>query len=189
MARLSREVIVTEKIDGTNACVLITEGGQMFTGSRTRWITPEQDNYGFARWAVEHRDELMTLGPGRHYGEWWGNGIQRGYGLGKGDKRFSLFNVVRWCLHGTTPAILTSPDPGVVKLQDVLPACVGLVPILDRSIGFQGVDLILEQLKRFGSAAVPGYDKPEGIVCFHVAGNVGFKKTIEKDEQPKGWGQ
>jgi hypothetical protein len=28
--------------------------------------------------------------------------------------------------------------------------------------------------------------KPEGIVVFHVAGNVGFKKTIEKDEEPKG---
>jgi len=27
--------------------------------------------------------------------------------------------------------------------------------------------------------------KPEGIVVFHVAGNVGFKKTIEKDGLPK----
>jgi hypothetical protein len=28
--------------------------------------------------------------------------------------------------------------------------------------------------------------KPEGIVVFHVAGNVGFKKTLEKDDVPKG---
>jgi hypothetical protein len=27
--------------------------------------------------------------------------------------------------------------------------------------------------------------KPEGIVIFHTAGNVGFKRTIEKDDQPK----
>ena len=27
--------------------------------------------------------------------------------------------------------------------------------------------------------------KPEGIVVFHIAGNVGFKKTIETDEVPK----
>lgn len=26
---------------------------------------------------------------------------------------------------------------------------------------------------------------PEGVVVFHTAGNVGFKKTVEKDEVPK----
>ena len=41
MPRLSREIIITEKIDGTNASVTITEDGQFLTGSRTRWITPD----------------------------------------------------------------------------------------------------------------------------------------------------
>jgi len=68
MARYSREVIVTEKIDGTNAQICITEDGQFLTGSRTRWITPENDNFGFAKWANENRDELMRLGVGRHFG-------------------------------------------------------------------------------------------------------------------------
>lgn len=27
--------------------------------------------------------------------------------------------------------------------------------------------------------------EPNGIVCFHVAANTGFKKTIERDEEPK----
>jgi hypothetical protein len=27
--------------------------------------------------------------------------------------------------------------------------------------------------------------KPEGIICYHVAGGFGFKKTLEKDEVPK----
>jgi hypothetical protein len=36
-----------------------------------------------------------------------------------------------------------------------------------------------------GSMAAPGFMKPEGVVVFHVAGNVGFKKTIEDDESPK----
>ncbi len=27
--------------------------------------------------------------------------------------------------------------------------------------------------------------KPEGIVVFHIAGNVGFKRTLEKDDEPK----
>lgn len=65
MARLSREVIITEKIDGTNAQILIGEDGSMLVGSRTRWITLEQDNFGFARWVTEHREELLQLGPGR----------------------------------------------------------------------------------------------------------------------------
>lgn len=94
IARLSRMCVITEKLDGTNASITITEDGQFLCGSRTRWITPEDDNYGFARWAHDHKDELMTLGPGTHFGEWWGHGIQRKYDLE--EKRFSLFNVARW---------------------------------------------------------------------------------------------
>ncbi len=64
----------------------------MFIGSRTRWITAQDDNHGFARWVEGNKQELLKLGAGRHFGEWWGSGIQRGYGLQKGEKRFSLFN-------------------------------------------------------------------------------------------------
>src|SRR5687767_3287692 len=94
MARLSREVIISEKIDGTNAQILITEDGGFYTGSRNRWVTPEQDNFGFSKWAHENKELLMKLGVGRHFGEWWGAGIQRTYGLK--EKRFSLFNSSRW---------------------------------------------------------------------------------------------
>lgn len=187
MARLSRECLVTEKIDGTNGSILITDDGQMLVGSRTRWITPESDNFGFARWAMEHRKELLQLGPGRHFGEWWGSGIQRGYGLPKGEKRFSLFNVARWCLAGETPQRILTADPRIEKYQDVLPACCHLVPVLYRGLFdtafIQGA---LTLLGAQGSYASPGFMKPEGIVVFHVAGNVGFKKTLDKDNVPKG---
>ena len=182
MARLTRECIITEKIDGTNAQIFINDHGQLLVGSRNRWITPKDDNHGFARWALAHRDELLTLGPGRHYGEWWGRGIQRGYGLVNGEKRFSLFNTVRWCLHGETPKVVTASG----KLQESLPACCSLVPVL-----YQGVFIsdacneALEVLRAHGSQASPGFMKPEGIVCFHVAANIGFKKTMEGDELPK----
>ena len=195
IARYSREVIVTEKIDGTNGCIYfgLEASEPMLVGSRTRWITPDQDNHGFARWAYDHESELRELGPGRHFGEWWGYGIQRGYGLPKGEKRFSLFNVIRWCLHGQTPRpinVLKNNNPReVVKLQDVLPSCVGLVPILWRGL-FNDIptEEIITTLKNNGSAASPGFAQPEGIVIFHVAGNVGFKKTIEKDSEPKSKG-
>ena len=68
MARLSREIVITEKLDGTNAQICIGEDGSFAVGSRTRWITPEEDNYGFARWAYDRKDELMQLGAGRHFG-------------------------------------------------------------------------------------------------------------------------
>jgi hypothetical protein len=184
MARLSREIIVTEKIDGTNAQVCIDEGGLLRAGSRTRWVSPESDNHGFSAWVEAHREELLTLGPGRHFGEWWGQGIQRGYGLT--EKRFSLFNAQRWALHGTEPKSYPTADPRITKTQDVLPACCGLVPIL-----FQGefhtykIEECLEKLRTGGSVAAPGYMNPEGVVIYHTAGNVGFKKTIHKDEVPK----
>lgn len=184
ISRLSRECIITEKIDGTNAQIYIGEDGEFLVGSRTRWITPEDDNHGFARWAYTNKDELMELGPGRHFGEWWGSGIQRGYGL-KG-KVFSLFNVSRWCLHDEKPQLLSVKD-GAEKYQDILPSCCKLVPVLYRGIFTTvAVDLALSELRDHGSKASPNFMKPEGVVVYHVAGNVGFKKTLEKDDQPKG---
>lgn len=164
--RLSREIIITEKIDGTNAQIWISEDGeQMRVGSRTRWITPEDDNFGFARWVETHRDELLNLGPGRHFGEWWGSGIQRNYSLT--EKRFSLFNVSRW--------------------GETRPDCCGVVPVLYQGEFTQSAwQIALSKLAREGSVAAPGFMKPEGIVVFHIAANAGFKKTLEKDGEPKG---
>jgi hypothetical protein len=168
MARWSRDIIITEKIDGTNACIFIDEMGGMKFGSRTRWITLEEDNYGFARWGVEHFDELMQLGPGRHFGEWWGSGCQRGYGLPKGEKRFSLFNTSRW------------DDPAV------RPSCCDVVPTLYTGpMSEEAITGALNALYLYGSRAAPGFLDPEGIVIFHTAANFGFKKTLKKDEVPK----
>ena len=201
MARLSRECLITEKIDGTNAQILIADidadriipahslgvfdhDGKlhyMAAGSRTRWITPQDDNFGFAAWVARNFDQLKTLGPGRHFGEWWGRGIQRNYGID--DRRFSLFNVSRWCLHGEEPQQIPTADPRVVKLQDVLPPCCHLVPVLRRDL-FSTVmaESALHELRERGSLAAPGFMDPEGIVVFHTAGNVGFKKTLKGDQ-------
>jgi len=166
IARLSREVIVTEKIDGTNGQIYIGDDGEFLVGSRSRWITPENDNHGFARWALEHKEELMQLGPGRHFGEWWGSGIQRGYGLPKGEKRFSLFNVLRW--------------------GESRPECCHVVPVLyTGNFDTSRVVETMNLLAYSGSAAAPGFMKPEGVVVYHIAGNIMFKKTLEKDDEPK----
>jgi hypothetical protein len=161
IARLSRDVIVTEKIDGTNGQIYIRDNGEFLIGSRTRWITPENDNHGFARWAMENKDELIEgLGGGQHFGEWWGQGIQRGYGLK--EKRFSLFNVTRW--------------------YECAPICCSVVPTLWRGVfDLDEIDRQMQLLNINGSVAAPGFMKPEGIVIYHIAGNVMFKKTLNGD--------
>lgn len=164
IARLSREIVITEKLDGTNASVFIGEDGEFLTGSRTRWITPEEDNYGFSKWAHAHKEELFQLGPGMHFGEWWGQGIQRKYGLT--EKRWSLFNVAKW--------------------GESRPACCHVVPVLRRSnMDTEIVWEALDFLRIFGSVAAPGFMKPEGVVIFHTGSGHLYKKTIEKDEVPK----
>lgn len=171
IARLSRGMVVTEKIDGTNAQVHITEAGDIIAGSRTRWITPHDDNYGFAAWVEAHKSELAALGPGSHFGEWWGQGIQRRYGLM--EKRFSLFNVGRWG-QGS-------------KDEALRPACCHVVPVLfSGDFSVDVVDSAIRNLRDGGSVAVPGFMQPEGVVVFHVASRTLYKKTIEKDDEPKG---
>lgn len=169
IARLNRACVISEKIDGTNGQVIVTEDGQVRAGSRSRLITVLDDNFGFAAWVSENRDELRRLGPGRHFGEWWGSGIQRRYGLTGGDKRFSLFNAERW-------------------RDDVLrPACCHVVPVLYEGLfSTDAVKACLEDLAQNGSKASPGFMKPEGVIVWHTAARVGFKVTLERDEAPKG---
>lgn len=168
IARLNREVIVTEKIDGTNGVIFI---GDDFTtilaGSRSKWVTPSDDNFGFAKWVEANREDLLKLGPGYHYGEYWGAGIQRRYGLT--EKRFSLFNVSRW---------------GDAAVR---PACCHVVPELARGMDIRAVvEEGLTKLRTGGSVAAPGFMKPEGVVAFHTASGMLFKVTLEGDAAPKG---
>jgi hypothetical protein len=169
--RLFRDMIVTEKIDGTNAAVIVTADGRVAAQSRNRLITPEQDNHGFAQWVQDHGAALAeTLGPGRHFGEWWGSGIQRGYGLTKGEKRLSLFNVNRY-----TPMELAAV-PGLAT-----------VPVVyEGAFDTDTVCGVVETLRTQGSLAAPGFPRPEGVVVFHVAAQQVFKVTLENDESPKG---
>lgn len=164
MARLFREVTITEKIDGTNAQVIVTEDGEVAAASRTRLITPENDNFGFAAWVAKHADELRALGPGRHFGEWWGRGVQRTYSLPL--RKFSLFNSLRWA--------------------EIRPACCDVVPVLYSGVFTPScVFDALRVLRTEGSKAAPGFMKPEGIVVWHDAARSYFKVTLENDDKPK----
>jgi len=187
--RLRRDCTITEKIDGTNAQVYIVTddeaahrdyphplppgavaqgpaGELIFAGSRRRWLDTSKtgDNFGFAKWVAEHADELAALGPGRHFGEWYGQGIQRGYGLT--ERRFALFNTDRWAVER--------------------PACCDVVPMLYRGpYDDDSVEMTLMDLRAKGSYAAP-FAHPEGIVVWMHASRTMHKVTLEKDAEPKG---
>lgn len=158
--RLFRDIIITEKIDGTNALVAIDDDGSIHAGSRNRWLSLDKDNFGFCRWVMDNADELKKLGSGYHYGEWYGSGIQRRYGLD--EKRFALFNVHRW--------------------SEERPACCDVVPVLYRGdFDTNSIVAVMNGLQTVGSHAVPGFMNPEGIVVYHTAGGYLFKATLESD--------
>ena len=166
----NRKEYYTEKIDGTNACIIIsfepadentiatnlTEVGpiSMWAQSRSQFITPNKDNYGFARWAANNATELFKLGEGYHFGEWWGLGIQRGYN--QTEKKFSLFNTHREAAS--------------------LPACVSQVP----TIHANSVEEAKEILITGGSLAAPGFMNVEGVVIFEYNTKTYWKAIIYK---------
>lgn len=218
--RLFRDVIVTEKIDGTNAAVVIEEhpygsydqavldleetnewirenypalpsvdfaatdlplvlkivpGPEKFdlgkpvheywvgAQSRSRLLTTSEDNHGFAKWVQQNARTLVSdLGEGRHFGEWWGQGIRRNYGLD--HKRFSLFNTRRFGgVAFQTPNVYTTP----VLYEG---------PFDEAEIGE-----CLAELTVSGSKAVPGWDRPEGVCVYHRAADQVFKVTLDGD--------
>ncbi len=115
----------------------------------------------------ENEDDLHdTLGPGHHFGEWYGLGIQRGYGLQ--EKRFALFNVRRW------------------SLNDVAGLC-EVVPVLyDGGYSHHAIYDAMHALRSCGSRVAGGRGwKAEGIVVYHTAARTMFKMTLEGDEKPK----
>lgn len=211
--RLHRDIVITEKLDGTNGLISIErhpigtavdglpdgvflvmddrtigEDGlpvweyHIRAGSRNRWLTPDSDNYGFSKWVAENAVELSKLGPGSHYGEWFGRGIQRGYGLD--DRRFALFNVGRWF----DPRSPLGEEPPTDKAQPC-PEVVTVVPVLWTGNANQlnaAVALALSFFDALGSVAVPGYRNPEGLMVYHVAGGHYYKVLRENDGKPKG---
>lgn len=153
----NEEYFFTEKIDGTNACIAFDEAGNYICQSRSRIITPEDDNFGFARWCQDNIDDLRKLGEGYHYGEWWGLGIQRGYGQDR--KRFSLFNTARW----------NKDNPNK-------PQCCDVVPTVHAKTLQEARDLLVER----GSLAAPGFMNVEGIVLFSRITRQYYKSIINK---------
>lgn len=201
-------VTITEKIDGTNACVIILPydgddlstdkclslGGVQFViqfgqqerawivgaQSRKRLIFPGQDNAGFAGWVQSNAYALVDLlGPGRHFGEWWGQGIQRRYGMT--HKVFSLFNTHKW---GKVAAERSDWTDSARSINMTMVPTMYVGKFSDRVI-----EESLFVLRQTGSMAAAEWgqngQRAEGIIIRHrdLGGNL--KAFVENDDVPK----
>lgn len=151
---------VTQKLHGTNAQIYIQDQ-EVKAGSRNRWLSLDDDNYGFARFVDEHKSSIIELlGDGRHFGEWCGPGINSGEGLT--EKRLLLFDFRRW-------------------VGKPLPSRIGIVPLIySGALHTAKIDEIMDELKRNGSYLVPGFMQPEGIVV--TLGNKLYKQVFEQED-------
>lgn len=93
-----RKYLGTVKIHGTNAGITMTRAGEILYRSRSRFITPEDDNYGFARAMSIHEGEICdALSPYAQagdvtvFGEWCGAGIQSNVGVSALEKMMVVF--------------------------------------------------------------------------------------------------
>lgn len=175
------KMTITQKIHGTNAQIVIQGPLKMVNatdakltqyrvdnnfylvraGSRNRWITPENDNYGFADFVDKNAIELINaLGEGQHFGEWAGPGINSGEGLK--EKTLCLFDAYKY-------------------LNVNLPKNVTTVPILySGELSLGKIEEVMADLKKNGSKLVPGFMRPEGVVV-NTMGTM-FKKVFKAEE-------
>ena len=184
--------VISEKIDGTNGLIEIqnkannSNTGSMIVkfGSRNRYISFSDDNAGFANFFRHYEkkfknmakeiiassynedsqtDEIPTENyPLRIYGEWFGKGIQRGYGLD--DKYFMPFSSF-YAEHMIKAGIPNIMMPNIMYTGkfslEVVDNCMNCLT----SGSFHNL--------------ITNYDNPEGIVIYFPKYNFRLKQTFE----------
>ena len=110
------------KLDGTNAAVQVSPSGQVVAQSRSRVITPNQDNMGFARWLEGCKDRFAAYAQAEHmtvFGEWCGRGIQGRTAISKIDRSiFVVFAIQFGGVEGELSRLEIDPEKIVDCLQD-----------------------------------------------------------------------
>jgi len=199
---VNEHVWVSEKIDGSNSCVVIekltTAEVTYFWGiqapdavkflyfkdeayvvraqSRNKFITPGKgkDNFGFAQYVLDNADALVSvLGVGYHYGEYYGSGIQSGYGLLTGEKHFALF-----------------PTHRVSRLSDNFEQIMSIPGLEIAPELYEGpfgegncIEDCLNLLRENGSFAhsARGFARPEGVVVQFKLSGARYKAFVVED--------
>ena len=182
--------VISEKVDGTNGLMEIHEvfpkpdsdvTHVVTFGSRNKWIDVHSDNAGFANFFTPHIDKIVRVPeilkanavneldnrnkacnmPIRIYGEWFGQSIQRTYGLKQ--KLFMPFHTL------LAKALIEAGVPNIIE------PFIFYTGKFDKSIS----DGFMDTLKTHGSCVVPGYFQAEGIVVYFPTYNFCLKDTFE----------
>lgn len=92
------------KLHGTNAAVRVYPEGKIQAQSRSKDISVDNDNFGFARWVADQRWFHLSE-PYVIFGEWVGPGVQSGVALTQiPSKTFAVFAVKQG------EVLITEPD-------------------------------------------------------------------------------
>jgi hypothetical protein len=123
----------TVKLHGTNHAVCQNWVGEIYTQSRERITTPENDNHGSSAWTHDNRGifrwvfdnvrEVLDVGDDdviQIFGEWCGGNVQKGVGLQHLPKQFIVFGIRvskdsesqvfldEWCVRSACKDLLTT---------------------------------------------------------------------------------
>ncbi|MGB3531950.1 MAG: RNA ligase family protein [Microcoleaceae cyanobacterium] len=109
------------KLDGTNAAVQVFSDGSIIAQSRSRIITPSNDNIGFAQWLSDCQDVFSACAQSEHmtiFGEWCGKGIQKRTAISKIDRQiFAVFAIGFGGIAGAFSRLEVNPE----KIATYLP--------------------------------------------------------------------
>lgn len=212
-ARLNRNMIVTEKIDGTNAAVRVVpvellaatghglHGGMEPGDQHEQHVLVESSNGRFVLVGAQSRKKLITPGKqtdnygfaqfvfdnAQTFADVLGEGIHFGEWYGPGIQKNPWpqgFEGKRFMLFNVTRW-------GAPETRELLKSSFnGQVEVA--TVIYEGpfdvtrVNNLVLALKDDGSWHVPGMSKPEGVIVFNEAAGINFKVTLEKDETYKG---
>jgi hypothetical protein len=210
IARLYRDIVITEKIDGTNGAVGIEFGCleedfhyDFTNGDSDLGVIVDRGGFevnglhNVARVYAQARKRVITPKEDNHgFAAWvWDNAEALvdalGVGLHFGEWWGGGINRGYWLPKGEHRFSLFNTSrwaadtnlyvDGFLRVPEL-----SVVPTLYQGeFSTLAVAGVMEQLRLGGSVAEPQYMNPEGIVVFHTAANTMFKATLENDEMPK----
>lgn len=149
----------TVKLHGTNASVVLDDQGNYYAQSRNKVLSLESDNAGFAAYALQPKvksfiDNLLTFIPVNGldvkavvvYGEWAGQGIQKGVAISEVDKFFAPFSI---CLYTKSEKEGVDYDRhfvGINHLNDFYNEDLRIFPVTMKGLGVENIEINFSEL-------------------------------------------
>lgn len=114
----------TTKIHGTNSSVAY-DGNEIWAQSKTRIITPDKDNAGFAKFVEENKEYFRNMlsslyigVPIAVFGEWAGDGLSSPAAIAKVPRSFFIFGVKAYDVGWIDVDIVLKEHPQVYKIEE-----------------------------------------------------------------------